>query len=182
MKILDMPNRNLLLDGALESVAIDVTEQRIGRPIQHQKDYFSGKKKHHTIKVQLVICLATPQILQVYCAKGKTHGFKMLKDCRIAIAKNIKKLAGSGYQGIARLYSSTQAPLKKPKGGKLSKGQKRHDRELAKRRIAIEHVNRRCKIFRIVKETYRGKHKNYGRTWNLVAALVNLRYSQNVAA
>ncbi|HEO65306.1 MAG TPA: IS5/IS1182 family transposase, partial [Spirochaetes bacterium] len=40
----------------------------------------------------------------------------------------------------------------------------------------IEHINRRCKIFRIVKETYRGKHKNYRKTWNVVAALVNLRY------
>ncbi|MEQ1637565.1 MAG: transposase family protein [Methylococcales bacterium] len=59
---------------------------------------------------------------------------------------------------------------------------KRHNRELAKRRLAIEHVNRRCKIFCIVKEAYRGKHKNYSQTWNLVAVLVNLRYPQNVAA
>ena len=35
---------------------------------------------------------------------------------------------------------------------------------------------RRCKIFRIVKDVYRGKHKHYSLTWNLVAALVNLRY------
>jgi IS5 family transposase len=120
------------------------------------------------------------QILQVYCAKGKTHDFKMLKDCRVAIAKHIEKLADSGYQGIAKLYSNTQIPFKKPKGGKLSEDQKKHNQELAKRRIAIEHVNRRCKIFRIVKETYRGKHKNYGRIWNLVAALVNFRYSESV--
>jgi|GEM_PF-5463712 len=40
----------------------------------------------------------------------------------------------------------------------------------------LEHVNRRCKIFRLVKDVYRGKHKNYSLTWNVVAALVNLRY------
>ncbi|MFZ2450493.1 MAG: hypothetical protein WAW36_08240, partial [Methylovulum miyakonense] len=38
---------------------------------------------------------------------------------------------------------------------------------LSKRRVFIEHVNRRCKIFRIVKDVYRGKHKNYSLTWNL---------------
>jgi hypothetical protein len=50
------------------------------------------------------------------------------------------------------------------------------NRELTKQRISIEHVNRRCKIFRIVKETYRSKHKNYSLNWHVVAALVNLRY------
>jgi hypothetical protein len=44
MKILCMPNRKLLMDDALKSIAIDVTEQRIERPGQHQKDYYSGKK------------------------------------------------------------------------------------------------------------------------------------------
>ena len=39
----------------------------------------------------------------------------------------------------------------------------------------IENINRLGKIFRAVKEVYRGKHKNYGLTWRLVAAIVNLR-------
>ena len=47
---------------------------------------------------------------------------------------------------------------------------------LSKQRILVENVIRRCKIFRITKEIYRGKHKNYGRTWNLIAGLVNFRY------
>jgi hypothetical protein len=44
-------------------------------------------------------------------------------------------------------------------------------------KIKIEHVNRRCKIFRIVKATYRGKHKHYRKTWTVVATLGNLRYT-----
>ncbi|MCP4404940.1 MAG: hypothetical protein GY801_47520 [bacterium] len=39
-------------------------------------------------------------------------------------------------------------------------------------------MNRRCKIFRSVKETYRGKHKNYSKVWTVVAALVNVRYAE----
>jgi hypothetical protein len=53
---------------------------------------------------------------------------------------------------------------------------KAHNKALSKHRIVIEHVNRRCKIFRIVKDVYRGKHKNYSLNWSLVAALVNLRH------
>ncbi len=101
----------------------------------------------------------------------------MLKDSHLAIHPNIKKLADSGYQGIKKLYSNSRIPFKKPRKGKLSKEQKQSNRELARKRIAIEHVNRRCKIFRITKETYRGKHINYGKTWNLVAGLVNFRYA-----
>ena len=73
-------------------------------------------------------------------------------------------------------YSNTQTPRKKSKKNPLTKEDKKYNQQLAQKRIAVEHVNRRCKIFRIVKETYRGKHKNYSKTWNVVAALVKLRY------
>ncbi len=42
--------------------------------------------------------------------------------------------------------------------------------------IFIKHINRRCKIFRIARDVYRGKYKYYSLTWTLAAALVNLRY------
>ena len=36
------------------------------------------------------------------------------------------------------------------------------------------------KIFRITKDVYRGKHKNHGKVWNLIAGLVNLRYGDSM--
>ena len=59
----------------------------------------------------------------------------------------------------------------------LTNEQKPDNRQLAGERIMIEHRNRECKIFRICKEQYRGKHKNYEKTWKLVAAMVNLKLS-----
>jgi len=85
-------------------------------------------------------------------------------------------LADSGYQGIKACHKKSQIPIKKKKGRLLTAEEKAHNKSLAKKRILIENVNRRCKIFRIVKDIYRGKHKNYSLTWNLVAALVNTRY------
>jgi hypothetical protein len=84
----------------------------------------------------------------------------------------------SGYQGIQKLVENSEIPIKETKKKKLTKQERQHNKKLAKTRIYIEHTNRKCKIFRITKETYRGKHKNYSKTWNVVAALVNLQYDE----
>jgi AraC-like DNA-binding protein len=179
VKVLHLPGHKALLDGDLQGILIDGTEQPIERPTTHQRQYYSGKKKRHTIKAQLIVCLTSLQVLLVVCGKGRTHDFRLLKQCQLRIKKELKKYADSGYQGLLKLYPNSVTPIKKPRHRELTKEEKRYNRELAKVRIAIEHVNRRCKIFRIVKETYRGKHKHYHKTWTVVAALVNLRYDQN---
>ena len=116
-------------------------------------------------------------ILAVFCEKGTVHDFQILKNSRLVLPSGVLKLADLGYQGIQALYGNTLIPIKKKKGLPLTSEEKQFNRMLAQQRIVIEHVNRRCKIFRIVKETYRGKHKNYGKIWNIVAGLVNLRYA-----
>lgn len=179
VKVGRLPGHKALLDGEFQAILLDVTEQPIERPLKHQRDYYSGKKKRHTIKAQLIVCLNTLQILLIVCGKGRTHDFTLLKQCRLRIKKELKKYADSGYQGILKLYPNSLTPIKKPRNRALTKEERRYNRALAKIRIVIEHVNRRCKIFRIVKDTYRGKHKNYHKTWTVVAALVNLRYDPN---
>ncbi len=81
-----------------------------------------------------------------------------------------------GYQGITKVLDNVSIPDKKPKGGSLTPEQKENNKLKSKKRVPVEHINRKCKIFRIVKETFRGKHKNIGKTWNLIAGLVNFRY------
>lgn len=127
----------------------------------------------------LVLCLETGLILAVYCSKGTKHDFQMYKDFtkkgNLKIHPNIKILADSGFQGLQKLHKKVELPFKKSKKNPLTTEQKEHNRQLAQKRVKIEHKNRQCKIFRIVKETYRGKHKNYGLNWNLVVGLVNFR-------
>jgi hypothetical protein len=43
------------------------------------------------------------------------------------------------------------------------------------KKMVIEHLNRDFKIFRICGTKYRGKHKNDQETWQLVAAIINLK-------
>ena len=101
----------------------------------------------------------------------------MFKDSKVFINPKCPLLCDAGYQGIAKIHPNSKTPIKKKKNKKLTNEEKAYNKEISKDRIYIEHINRRCKIFRITKETYRGKHKNYGKTWNLAAAIVNLRYA-----
>jgi hypothetical protein len=57
----------------------------------------------------------------------------------------------------------------------LSDEQKIKNKKQASRRVAVEHANRDCKIFRICGTKYRGKHKNYEQIWQLVTAIANLK-------
>ena len=125
----------------------------------------------------MLISLSALAILAIYRAKGKTRDFQILKNSGLTLRPDVLMLGDAGYQGLHLLYSNSQTPIKKKKGIPLTKEEKRYNHTLSKQRIVIEHVNRRCKIFRIAKETYRGKHKNYGKIWNIVAGLVNLRYA-----
>ena len=110
------------------------------------------------------------------CRKGAIHDFRILKESRLPLQRAIAKLGDAGYQGLEKRYENSQTPVKKTKKRPLTPEDIAYNRALARKRIRIEHVNRRCKIFRITKETYVGKHKNYSKTWNVIAALVNLRY------
>ena len=174
VKVEPLPNQKSWLEKPPTTLIIDVTEQPIERPIKGQKSYYSGKKKRHTIKVQ-ILASSIRGILSVDCARGKQHDFSIFKESGVLLPQDSELLADSGYQGLNKYHEKSTIPIKKKKGSSLSPEDKAHNKALSKRRILIENINRLCKIFRCVKEVYRGKHKNYGLTWRLVAALVNLR-------
>jgi hypothetical protein len=110
------------------------------------------EKKRHTINAQVVICLLTLTILSVVAGKGRQHDFSVFKDSCLLLHPDALLLAVSGYQGIHKLHQNSALPIKKKKGQPLSAEDKAHNKALSKQRIFIEHINRRCKIFRIVKD------------------------------
>nr|MBW4525589.1 IS5/IS1182 family transposase [Phormidium tanganyikae FI6-MK23] len=56
---------------------------------------------------------------------------------------------------------------------KRSQPDRQYNRQLAQVRIAVEHVNRKLKIFRILSERYRNRRKRFGLRFNLIAGLIN---------
>jgi hypothetical protein len=97
----------------------------------------------------------------------------LFKQSQLKVNNRIECLADSGYQGLAGEHENSQTPTKKPKGGELSKQQKRENRELARKRIVVENVIRHLKIFRIVAEKYRNRRRRFGLRFNLIAGLYN---------
>jgi hypothetical protein len=81
----------------------------------------------------------------------------MFKDSNVLIHPTTTLLADSGYQGIGKIHSNSQILVKRKKKSELDAADKKYHRQLASVRGSIEQVNRRGKIFRVVKEVYRGK-------------------------
>lgn len=156
-----------------EVTVIDVTETPIERPQKRQQEYYSGKKKRHTLKCQVIIEQRTGEVICLFFGKGSQHDFKLFQASGVKLHPETESLQDKGYQGIQRLHVKSRLPIKKPKGVSLSKDQKASNRQLARERIGIEHINRRLKIFRILSERYRNRRRRYGLRCNLIAALYN---------
>jgi len=178
-----LPGKKSLVRGFAppEVVVMDVTESPIERPKRRQRAFYSGKKKRHTLKSQVVIDLQSGQILCTFFGKGRRHDFKLYRASRVRSASQTESLQDRGYQGIQKLHRNAQLPHKKPRGGQLTASQKAENRALARRRVRIEQVNRCLKIFRILAERYRNRRRRFGLRCNLIAALYNYEQAQSAA-
>lgn len=164
----------------VECIIGDVEEQQIERPSDNQKEYYSGKKKMHTEKNQIIIEEQTKKIINFCTASGKNHDFKMLKESEVLEYLEERQITGRfdlGYQGVQDLLSNAIVPIKKPRGKELTEEQKKHNKELAKLRISIEHVNREIKIFRIMKYPYRNHRIRYKDKLQIMCAIYNLNHA-----
>ena len=169
-----LPGKKSLLQGAVpETIVVDVTESPIERPKRRQKQFYSGKKKRHTFKSQVVVNPSTRAIICTAHGKGRRHDFRLLQSSRVRFHTQTEGLGDKGYQGMHRLHALSLTPKKKPRGGQLSTADKQYNRELAKRRVVAEHINRHLKIFRILCERYRNRRRRFGLRCNLISALYN---------
>ena len=167
---LTVKGKNKLKNLRNTKLVIDVTESEIERPKKNQKDYYSGKKKKHTFKTQVLANIDTGEIYSIDVSKGKTHDFQMYKDSEIVLDNSNTIIADSGYQGIQNIHSNSIIPEKKLKG----KEQKNNNKLISSKRIIVEHINRYLKIFRIVSNKYRNKHTKFSLRMNLIAGIYNI--------
>jgi transposase len=116
----------------------------------------------------------TAEIVATAFAYGSKHDFQLFKDDQTDLAEHIRVLADAGYQGLAKLHENCQTPFKKSKYHPLTQKQKQRNRALARKRILIEHIFRKLKVFRILSEKYRNRRKRFALRFNLIAAIYNL--------
>lgn len=173
-----LPGKKMLLQGLIPVTIMDVTETPIERPRRRQRKFYSGKKKGHTLKCQLIMNAQTGAIVCTFFGKGRQHDFKVFKASGVHFLPDTKSLVDKGYQGIQKLHANSELPEKKPKGGHLTPSQKAYNRALSKKRICIEHVNARLKVFRILGGRYRNRRRRFGLRCNLIAAIYNQEYAK----
>lgn len=118
--------------------------------------------------------LNTEQILATEFGNGSKHDFQLFKDSRCMPPCQVRILADTGYQGLARIHANSQTPTKKSKHHPLTKEQRATNRALSRVRILIENILRKLKIFRILSERYRNRRKRFGLRFNLIAAIHNM--------
>ena len=170
-----LPGKKQLCKGFArpDVVIMDVTETPIERPQLKQKWYYSGRKKQHTLKCQIIMDFDTGKIICTFFGKGHRHDFAIFKASGIHFHPETASLQDSRYQGIGEYHGNSFIPKKKPKNGELTTTEQDYNRELGRGRIGIEHVNRRLKIFRILQQRYRNRRRRFGLRCNLIAALYN---------
>jgi hypothetical protein len=119
--------------------------------------------------------LKSKKILAVAIGRGREHDFRICKSSGQVkvLHAEIELLGDSGFQGILKLHASSRTPFKRSKRKPLTDEQKAFNRELASKRVVAEHVIRRLKVFRVLKEVYRHRRRRFGLRIHLLAGLYN---------
>ncbi|MCX5774756.1 MAG: transposase, partial [Fusobacteria bacterium] len=95
------------------------------------------------------------------------------KASMLPINITLKLYVDGGYQCVLKFHQCCELPKKSSKHNPLSDEDKLSNREKAKIRIIVEHVNAKLKVFKIFSTQYRNRRKDFLKRFNIVCALVN---------
>jgi len=153
---------------------VDTWEQPIPHPTDgdEEKAHYSGKKKQHTRKNQLICLPQGVDIVDVVIGElGPRSDSKLFEQTQAELPDNIEFIGDKAYVG----RNNTTTPIKKPRGGQLTQEQKDFNRKISQQRVYVEHLIRVIKIFRIAKELFRMRSRMYETVIGCVCGLVRLR-------
>jgi DDE superfamily endonuclease/Helix-turn-helix of DDE superfamily endonuclease len=153
---------------------VDSVEQPIDRPSdnEEQKNFFSGKKKQHTLKSQVVGLPKAKDIVDIEVGfPGPTADINLFRQQQTKFDEGQEFEGDKGYQG----GNNITTPHKKKRNQKLSDQQKEENKVLSSKRIFVEHLIRMIKIFQIASQRFRLNSDVYKEIILIVCGLVRLR-------
>lgn len=160
---------------------VDATEQPVQRPQdpQAQKAHYSGKKKRHTRKIQIVVN-EWGQVRDVSTSTpGAVHDLEHLRQSGVAAKLPPGVVAGgdAGYQGLQDVLPnhSVLTPFKKSKHHPLSDEEKLLNQEFATLRITVENTLCQFKHFHALADRFRHGLERLDDVFRSVLAIVNPR-------
>jgi hypothetical protein len=164
-------------------VVIDSKEQRVHRPTGHdaQKPYYSGKKKAHTVKTQVVVdpC-GRIEAVGDSVPGGANHDLPLLCGSGVLeqLAEGEAAMVDKGYVGLKNYYPDVPVviPFKASRNHPLTEEQKEYNRGVARCRIVVEHTMAQLNRFTVLRQVFRGQQRGrHGLVARVVARLVNRR-------
>jgi len=158
---------------------IDCTEQQIPRPVDNKRKnvLYSGKKKRHTVKTQLMVNNHGIIIHKTDHKKGRRHDYDIYKKNHPLIPKQVVSVFDLGYLGVEKDFPQqlSTLPYRKKRKLQLSAEEKEYNKMHSKKRIVIEHTICRLKKYRILSDIFRNNLRKYDRISDIVSGLVNYR-------
>jgi hypothetical protein len=104
----------------------------------------------------ILLINATPSILFLSeTHQGSVHDKRIADTTPYPLPAGSHLLQDRGFQAFTLEGVAIIQPTKKPRGKELTPEQKERNREIARRRVRIEHVNSSVKRCRMLKETIR---------------------------
>lgn len=88
---------------------------------------------------------------------GRVHDKKICDKEQIAFLKKIMVFTDLGFLGLSSATAQIIMPHKRKKNQKLSEQQEQWNKWVSKIRVKVEHIIASIKIFRKVKEKFRGR-------------------------
>ena len=142
---------------------IDGTERPINRPKdkEKQKSHYSGKKKSHTVKNNVITERGGKVLYLSGTCEGKRHDKKLADDERYCFPPGSKLLQDTGFQGYRPKGATIIQPKKKPRGGELTSDEKILNRAISSLRVEIEHQIGGIKRCQIVVQNFRNRMDDF---------------------
>lgn len=164
--VFKLPTKKSDLSGEeILKLVVDATEQRVER--RKKGCGYSGKKKAHTVKTQLVVDKAGNIVHISKTVSGNIHDKKLFDKSKVRLPDNAKG-------DLAYLGTNIAIPFKASKLHSLTQKQKDRNKRFSRKRIVIEHVFASLKAYRILADRFRGSLANYHQYFLIVCGLRNL--------
>lgn len=165
---------------------IDGTERPIQRPKdkQRQREFYSGKKKRHTVKNVLIGDRRTGKIKALSRTRsGKTSDKRTADEEQYRFPARSTLYKDTGFQGYEPPKLRTYQPKKKPPKGELTTEEKATNQAISRKRVRIEHSIGGAKVFHIARDVFRNRRDEYvDLSFETACGLHNLRCDYRLSA
>lgn len=162
---------------------IDSTEQEIPRPKnkRKRKSYYSGRRKKHTVKTQLMVNTEGLIIHKTGHSNGRKHDYDIYKGNHPITPSQVDNIVDLGYLGIQKDFPTVKSvlPIRKKRNTLLSNDDMKYNKNHSRLRIKVEHTICKIKKFGIMGTKFRNKLRRYNNISDIVSGILNFRVMQS---